>query len=127
MLTYVQPIIPVNESIKSNNGLICADLIDIAQIKIVDENHLTYQSTVYLGVADLKIRFELFCSSLEYIVFLLSSSLSGFCCLLGFVSFSTGLIVIFSFSVLKHHLITFLFENAYCTFYIIISNLNSHV
>ena len=79
MLTYVQPIIPVNESIKSNSGLICADLIEIAQIKITDENHLTYQSTVYFGVADLKIRFELFCSSVEYIVFLLSSSLSSFC------------------------------------------------
>ena len=39
MLTYVQPIIPVNESIKSNSGLTCADLIEIAQIKITDENH----------------------------------------------------------------------------------------
>ena len=36
MLTYVQPIIPVNESIKSNSGLTCADLIEIAQIKITD-------------------------------------------------------------------------------------------
>ncbi len=48
---------------KSKNGLNCAALIVIAVSSKIDENHFTYQSKVYLGVADLNIRLEFSISS----------------------------------------------------------------
>ena len=108
-------------------GLICADRIDIAQIRMIEEAHFTYQSIVYFGVADLNILLEFSISSGENRIFSLSSLLSCFGGLFSFMSLSTWLFVVFSFSIFKYNLTMFLLENAYCVLNIVVSNLYSHV
>lgn len=57
--------IPMTEKIKSTNAHSGTPRILIAISTNADATHLIYQSRVYLGVADLKIRLELANSSLE--------------------------------------------------------------
>ena len=79
---------PVKDSMRSMKGLICADRIDIAQIRMIEEAHFTYQSIVYFGVADLNILLEFSISSGENRIFSLSSLLSCFGGLFSFMSVS---------------------------------------
>tara|TARA_Y100000356_G_C11109466_1_gene208795 strand:+ start:78 stop:305 length:228 start_codon:yes stop_codon:yes gene_type:complete len=51
--TYNQPAQPIKEMQVSTKGLVPLALITIATNKVIEAAHLTYQSGVCLGVADL--------------------------------------------------------------------------
>ena len=65
--------------------------------------------------------------SIKDILFMLSASFPCLCGLLSFMSLSTWLFVVLSFSVFKYNLTMLLFENTYCVLNIVVSNLYSHV
>ena len=65
--------------------------------------------------------------SIKDILFMLPASFSCFCGLLSFMSLSSWLFVVLSFSVFKYNLTMLLLENTYCVLNIVVSNLYSHV
>ena len=63
--TTNQSVTPITDRIKSVNSKPVTPRIDIAPNIKTDATHFTYQSMVYLGVADLNILLEFASSSLE--------------------------------------------------------------